>query len=246
MIKHGDQNFYLDILETKPQNGISIVEADVNVEFAPPKDAPKEQKNEGHDNFTFRTPDDSKGKQAMDTKDDGSDKAGSLNGWSGLGSSALGSKSGGSSSSSNAGSTSASDSSSSSYFANLKGGHTLAKKKQRPPGSSPSMSPMSKPADSPMSAGLPGPMGLARSTSTPARGSQSGPNPNASNDSSPANSGPGTPRFQYEYTKPTKAGEQPRLLRRHTKPSNFQAFAGPGHSLKSSSGSSQSSEKKAS
>mmetsp|Transcript_18646 Transcript_18646/g.27891 ORF Transcript_18646/g.27891 Transcript_18646/m.27891 type:complete len:199 (-) Transcript_18646:133-729(-) len=37
-IKHGQQQFYLDIIETKPGNAITIIDTDVNVDFAPPKD----------------------------------------------------------------------------------------------------------------------------------------------------------------------------------------------------------------
>uniref|UniRef100_A0A7S3YCR8 Uncharacterized protein n=2 Tax=Lotharella globosa TaxID=91324 RepID=A0A7S3YCR8_9EUKA len=37
-IKHGPQQFYLDIIETRPGNAITIIDTDVNVDFAPPKD----------------------------------------------------------------------------------------------------------------------------------------------------------------------------------------------------------------
>ena len=45
-IKHGTQKFYLDVLETKPGNAITIIDTDVNVDFAPPKDY-KESKARG-------------------------------------------------------------------------------------------------------------------------------------------------------------------------------------------------------
>eukprot|EP00470_Lotharella_oceanica_P015617 CAMPEP_0170196268 /NCGR_PEP_ID=MMETSP0040_2-20121228/63475_1 /TAXON_ID=641309 /ORGANISM="Lotharella oceanica, Strain CCMP622" /LENGTH=296 /DNA_ID=CAMNT_0010445637 /DNA_START=29 /DNA_END=919 /DNA_ORIENTATION=- len=37
-IKHGPQQFYLDIIETRPGSAITIIDTDVNVDFAPPKD----------------------------------------------------------------------------------------------------------------------------------------------------------------------------------------------------------------
>ena len=37
-IQHGDTNFFLDIVEVRPGRAISIIETDVNVDFAPPKD----------------------------------------------------------------------------------------------------------------------------------------------------------------------------------------------------------------
>eukprot|EP01098_Paradermamoeba_levis_P005148 TRINITY_DN2189_c0_g1_i1.p1 TRINITY_DN2189_c0_g1~~TRINITY_DN2189_c0_g1_i1.p1 ORF type:complete len:307 (+),score=72.51 TRINITY_DN2189_c0_g1_i1:87-1007(+) len=37
-LNYNSKNFYLTVLETKPTNAISIVEADVNVDFAPPLD----------------------------------------------------------------------------------------------------------------------------------------------------------------------------------------------------------------
>uniref|UniRef100_A0A7S0D9W2 Uncharacterized protein n=1 Tax=Amorphochlora amoebiformis TaxID=1561963 RepID=A0A7S0D9W2_9EUKA len=43
-IKHGQQVFYLDIIETKPGNAITIIDTDVNVDFAPPKDFKEEKK----------------------------------------------------------------------------------------------------------------------------------------------------------------------------------------------------------
>eukprot|EP00466_Bigelowiella_natans_P017595 jgi/Bigna1/145871/aug1.105_g20579 len=43
-IKHGQQQFYLDIVETKPGNAITIIDTDVNVDFAPPKDYKEEKK----------------------------------------------------------------------------------------------------------------------------------------------------------------------------------------------------------
>ncbi len=42
-IQHGDETFHLDVLEVKPGNAISIVETDVNVDFAPPKDYKEEE-----------------------------------------------------------------------------------------------------------------------------------------------------------------------------------------------------------
>lgn len=38
IIKYNKKNFEIEIVETKPANAISIIEADVNVDFAPPKD----------------------------------------------------------------------------------------------------------------------------------------------------------------------------------------------------------------
>lgn len=43
-IKHGTQKFYLDVVETKPGNAITIIDTDVNVDFAPPKDYKEEKK----------------------------------------------------------------------------------------------------------------------------------------------------------------------------------------------------------
>ena len=40
-IQHGEQQFYLDVVEVKPGRAISIIETDVNVDFAPPKDMPE-------------------------------------------------------------------------------------------------------------------------------------------------------------------------------------------------------------
>lgn len=45
VIQHGDQNFYLDVIELKSASNptadaVCIIEADVNVDFDPPKDAP--------------------------------------------------------------------------------------------------------------------------------------------------------------------------------------------------------------
>jgi len=37
-IKHGQQQFFLDIIETRPGSAITIIDTDVNVDFAPPKD----------------------------------------------------------------------------------------------------------------------------------------------------------------------------------------------------------------
>ena len=41
-IEHGDDTFYLDVVEVKPGRAISIIETDVNVDFAPPKDMPED------------------------------------------------------------------------------------------------------------------------------------------------------------------------------------------------------------
>jgi ubiquitin fusion degradation protein 1 len=41
-IQHGDDNYYLDIVEVKPGNAVSVVETDMNVDFAPPKDYKEE------------------------------------------------------------------------------------------------------------------------------------------------------------------------------------------------------------
>jgi len=38
VITHGDQKFRLDVMDVKPGEAISIIETDVNVDFAPPKD----------------------------------------------------------------------------------------------------------------------------------------------------------------------------------------------------------------
>jgi ubiquitin fusion degradation protein 1 len=42
-IQHGDENFLLNILEVKPGKAISIIETDVNVDFAPPLDLAQHQ-----------------------------------------------------------------------------------------------------------------------------------------------------------------------------------------------------------
>lgn len=39
-IQHGSDNFYLDVMELKPDNAVSIIETDINVDFEPAKDAP--------------------------------------------------------------------------------------------------------------------------------------------------------------------------------------------------------------
>lgn len=41
MIMHGDKEYYLGVVEVKPGNAISIIETDVNLDFAPPKDIEK-------------------------------------------------------------------------------------------------------------------------------------------------------------------------------------------------------------
>lgn len=41
-IPYNDKTFYINVLETAPGDAICIVEADVNVDFAPPADAPEE------------------------------------------------------------------------------------------------------------------------------------------------------------------------------------------------------------
>ena len=38
MIEYNDKKFYIDVLEVRPDAAISVVETDVNVDFAPPKD----------------------------------------------------------------------------------------------------------------------------------------------------------------------------------------------------------------
>jgi len=44
-IQHGEQNYFLDIVDVKPGAAVSIIETDVNVDFVPPKDADQMAKN---------------------------------------------------------------------------------------------------------------------------------------------------------------------------------------------------------
>jgi ubiquitin fusion degradation protein 1 len=38
VIKYNDLNYEIEVIDTKPAKAISIIEVDVNVDFAPPKD----------------------------------------------------------------------------------------------------------------------------------------------------------------------------------------------------------------
>ena len=38
MVAYNNKNYYIDIVETKPSNAISIIETDCEVDFAPPLD----------------------------------------------------------------------------------------------------------------------------------------------------------------------------------------------------------------
>lgn len=38
MVAYNNKKYYIDIVETKPSNGISIIETDCEVDFAPPLD----------------------------------------------------------------------------------------------------------------------------------------------------------------------------------------------------------------
>ena len=44
MVAYNNKKYYIDIIETKPSNAISIIETDCEVDFAPPLDYKEPQK----------------------------------------------------------------------------------------------------------------------------------------------------------------------------------------------------------
>lgn len=44
MVAYNNKKYYIDIIETKPSNAISIIETDCEVDFAPPLDYKEPEK----------------------------------------------------------------------------------------------------------------------------------------------------------------------------------------------------------
>ena len=48
MVAYNNRKYYIDIIETKPSNAISIIETDCEVDFAPPLDYKEPEKPVQH------------------------------------------------------------------------------------------------------------------------------------------------------------------------------------------------------
>lgn len=198
MIRHGPEQFLLDIVDLKPANAVSIIETDMQVDFAPPKDYKED----------FKRPEPAPASPAPLPIADvalPSDAA--------------------TATPAEVKSPSASSSGAPSYFARLGSGQRL---NGRPVSSPTSPTPGSARPDSASSS--PSAAMSPTAAAAAARAARAA----AGTGSSPAQL---RQDVEYVYSKPTKPGEKPRLLRKVSKPAGFVPFGGAGHVAGTKSGS---------
>lgn len=229
VVPHGDERFVLDVVETKPGSVISVIETDLNVDFAPPKDAPPEEETAAVSRPTASasasvadldglTPEERK--FIMDGIDPGFAP--------GMFSAAAPAPATAAAAGPDSSSTAAASAAAAAFATPAKfggSGYRLSRKRTAEPtadGKSQQDEPAGKKpaADSPAA--------LVRATTCPlpgVPGVAAPPTPSTTKQVSPCG------RWEYIYSVPSKPGEKPRLLRRVSR-AESKPFAGGGYSLK--------------